>query len=218
MTSEIRRRGRPRKTESTYADTRNDLIRSGLELLTQNGFLATGVDAIVKNAGVPKGSFYYYFKSKEEYAQAVLHAYDSFFEHKLKKHLHQPLCEPMLRLENFIHDACNGIKKYNFTRGCLVGNMMQESPGLPQSFIKQLQDVLESWQELVASCLSDALTSGEICSEMNDKQLAAIFWSGWEGAVMRSKLYSSTQPVYDFWNYFKTSVRYQSSQEATEVQ
>ena len=40
--------GRPRKTESTYADTRNDLIRSGLELLTQNGFLATGVDAIVK--------------------------------------------------------------------------------------------------------------------------------------------------------------------------
>lgn len=60
MTGENRGRGRPRKTESTYADTRNDLIRSGLELLTQNGFLATGVDAIVKNANVPKGSFYYY--------------------------------------------------------------------------------------------------------------------------------------------------------------
>ncbi len=41
MTGENRGRGRPRKTESTYADTRNDLIRSGLELLTQNGFLAT---------------------------------------------------------------------------------------------------------------------------------------------------------------------------------
>jgi TetR/AcrR family transcriptional repressor of nem operon len=35
----------------------------------------------------------------------------------------------MVRLENFINDACEGIKKYNFTRGCLVGNMMQESPG-----------------------------------------------------------------------------------------
>ncbi|MGS6269660.1 TetR/AcrR family transcriptional regulator, partial [Enterobacter hormaechei] len=76
MTGEIRGRGRPRKTESTYTDTRNDLIRSGLELLTQNGFLSTGVDAIVKNASVPKGSFYYYFKSKEEYAQTVLSAYD----------------------------------------------------------------------------------------------------------------------------------------------
>ncbi|WP_312776213.1 TetR family transcriptional regulator C-terminal domain-containing protein [Pseudescherichia sp.] len=215
MTGESRGRGRPRKTESTYADTRKDLIRSGLELLTQNGFLSTGVDAIVKNASVPKGSFYYYFKSKEEYAQTVLSAYDSFFVHKLKKHLHDSSCTPLMRLENFIDDACYGIKKYNFTRGCLVGNMMQESPGLPLSFIKQLQDILERWQALVAACLSDALTSGEICSDMNNTQLASIFWSGWEGAVMRAKLYCSTQPVYDFWSYFKTSVRYQPSQEVT---
>lgn len=174
MTGENRGRGRPRKTESTYADTRNDLIRSGLELLTQNGFLATGVDAIVKNANVPKGSFYYYFKSKEDYAQTVLNAYDSFFEHKLKKHLHESSCTPMVRLENFINDACEGIKKYNFTRGCLVGNMMQESPGLPQSFIKVLQNILESWQALVAACLSDALSSGEISSNMNNTQLAVM--------------------------------------------
>ncbi|MDJ4624475.1 TetR/AcrR family transcriptional regulator [Salmonella enterica] len=110
MTGELRGRGRQRKTESTYTDTRNDLIRSGLELLTQNGFLSTGVDAIVKNASVPKGSFYYYFKSKEEYAQTVLNAYDSFFVHKLKKHLYEPSCTPMMRLENFIDDACDGIK------------------------------------------------------------------------------------------------------------
>ncbi|RNM05350.1 TetR/AcrR family transcriptional regulator [Dickeya undicola] len=218
MTGETRGRGRPRKTESSYADTRDDLIRSGLELLTQNGFLSTGVDAIVKNAGVPKGSFYYYFKSKEEYAQTVLNAYDTFFEHKLKKHLHVPSNAPMVRLEHFINDACNGIKKYNFTRGCLVGNMMQETPGLPPSFIKQLQDILERWQALVAACLSDALSSREICSEMNDKQLAAIFWSGWEGAVMRAKLYCSTQPVYDFWSYFKASVHYKPSQEAITKQ
>jgi len=214
MSGETRGRGRPRKTESTYADTRDDLIRSGLELLTLNGFLSTGVDAIVKNANVPKGSFYYYFKSKEEYAQIVLDAYDSFFEHKLKKYLHMPSCAPMVRMDHFIHDACEGIKKYNFTRGCLVGNMMQESPGLPTSFIQQLQDILENWQALVAACLSEALSSGEITSGMNEKQLAAIFWSGWEGAVMRAKLYCSTQPVLDFWDYFKASVQYQPSQEA----
>ncbi|MCS1421247.1 MAG: TetR family transcriptional regulator C-terminal domain-containing protein [Hafnia sp.] len=213
MGGETRGRGRPRKTESTYADTRNDLIRSGLELLTQNGFFSTGVDAIVKNANVPKGSFYYYFKSKEEYAQTVLEAYDSFFEYKLKKHLQTTSSTPMGRMENFIVDACSGIEKYKFTRGCLVGNMMQESPGLPPSFIKQLRDILESWQAIVATCLSEALSSGEICSEMSDMQLSAIFWSGWEGAVMRAKLYRSTQPVYDFWRYFKGSLGYQARQE-----
>ena len=214
MTGEIRGRGRPRKTESTYADTRDALIRSGLELLTINGFLSTGIDAIVKNANVPKGSFYYYFKSKEEYAQAVLNAYNNFFEHKLKKHLNEPSCTPMTRLENFIGDACNGIEKYHFTRGCLVGNMMQESPGLPPSFIELLKKILERWQSLVAVCLSDALSSGEICSELNNTQLAAIFWSGWEGAVMRAKLYSTIRPVYDFWSYFKISVRYQPAEDA----
>jgi len=218
MNGETRGRGRPRKTESAYADTRNDLIRSGLELLTLNGFLSTGVDAIVKNANVPKGSFYYYFKSKEEYAQTVLNAYDSFFEHKLKKYLHMSSCAPMTRMDNFIHDACEGIKKYNFTRGCLVGNMMQESPGLPPSFIKQLQDILENWQALVAACLSEALSSGEITSGMNEKQLAAIFWSGWEGAVMRAKLYCSTQPVLDFWDYFRASVQYHPSQQTAAEQ
>ena len=90
--------------------------------------------------------------------------------------------------------------------------MMQESPGLPPSFINQLQCILESWQALVAACLSDALSSGEICSDMNDTQLAAIFWNGWEGAVMRAKLYCSTKPLYEFWNYFKTSVHYHPPQ------
>ncbi|WP_038905177.1 TetR/AcrR family transcriptional regulator [Dickeya zeae] len=215
MTDTTRGRGRPRKTESTYSDTRNDLIRSGLELLTQNGFLSTGVDAIVKNANVPKGSFYYYFKSKEEYVQTVLNAYDSFFEHKLKKHLLDTSCTPIQRLENFINDACDGIKKYNFTRGCLVGNMMQESPGLPPSFIKQLQEILDSWQRLVSACLTEALSVGEIISDVSEQQLAAIFWSCWEGAVMRTKLYGTTQPIHDFWNYFKISVGYKS--ELTEL-
>ena len=214
MVGEIRGRGRPRKRESSYADTREDLIRSGLELLTKNGFLSTGIDAIVKNAHVPKGSFYYYFRSKEEYAQAVLNAYDSFFKHKLKKHLNEPSCTPMMRMENFIRDACAGIEKYNFSRGCLVGNLMQESPGLPPSFIELLQSILARWQALVAACLSDALSAGEICSELNDTQLAAIFWSSWEGAVMRAKLYCSVQPVYDFWSFFKISVRYQPAGQA----
>ena len=60
MTGEMARR--PRK-QSTY--TRNDLIRKGLNCSRRMVFLSTGVDAIVKNASVPKGSFYYYFKSKK---------------------------------------------------------------------------------------------------------------------------------------------------------
>lgn len=140
--------GRPRKTESTYADTRNDLIRSGLELLTQNGFLATGVDAIVKNANVPKGSFYYYFKSKEDYAQTVLNAYDSFFEHKLKNiYMNHPAHQWYVwKISSMM--PVRGLK-IQFTRGCTVGNMMQESQGFPNPSLKYYRIFLRAGRHLL---------------------------------------------------------------------
>ncbi|MFT8210344.1 MAG: TetR family transcriptional regulator [Symbiopectobacterium sp.] len=133
-----RGRGRPPKTDASYnasyKDTREVLIRSGLALLTQNGFLSTGIDAIVKNVGVPKGSFYYYFENKEDYGRAVLASYDSFFQHKLNKFLSDASVTPMKRLSHFVADVGRGMQKYAFTRGCLVGNLMQEASGLPDAF------------------------------------------------------------------------------------
>lgn len=218
MTEKPRARGRPRNAERAGGDARHDLIRSGLELLTQNGFLSTGIDALVRNANVPKGSFYYYFTNKEEYVSAVLSSYDSFFEHKLRKHLCDRDFTPLERMDNFINDACKGMEKYSFTRGCLVGNMMQESPGLPPSFIKQLREILQNWQTIVSSCLGEALQTGEISSNFSEIKLAEIFWSGWEGAVMQAKIYCSAQPVCDFWDYFKSSVRYQNGMNMQDKQ
>ncbi|MGM0537448.1 MAG: TetR/AcrR family transcriptional regulator, partial [Pseudomonadota bacterium] len=59
------RRGRPPRVTRDDPDTRASLIRSGLEVLTEQGFTASGIDGILRRVGVPKGSFYYYFDSKE---------------------------------------------------------------------------------------------------------------------------------------------------------
>ena len=81
------RRGRPPKVDRQFDDTRQALIRSGLEVLTETGYLAAGIDAVIKNIAVPKGSFYHCFKSKEAFGLAVLAAYGDFFAHKLDKFL-----------------------------------------------------------------------------------------------------------------------------------
>ncbi|MGL9750598.1 MAG: TetR/AcrR family transcriptional regulator [Symbiopectobacterium sp.] len=112
-----RGRGRPPKTDASYKDTRKMLIRSGLALLTQNGFLSTGIDAIVKNVDVPKGSFYHYFESKEDYRRTVLASYDSFFQHKLNKFLSDASVTPMKRLSHFVADAGRGMQRYAFIPG-----------------------------------------------------------------------------------------------------
>ena len=78
------RRGRPPKVSRDNPDTRAALIRSGLEQLTEHGFAASGIEPILKKVGVPKGSFYHYFASKEVFGQIVLQNYADYFLTKLK--------------------------------------------------------------------------------------------------------------------------------------
>ncbi|MFM2480370.1 TetR/AcrR family transcriptional regulator [Celerinatantimonas sp. YJH-8] len=197
-----RQRGRPPKSERGYDDTRQVLIQSGVELLTIYGYLGSGVDAIVKKANVPKGSFYHYFANKEAFGHAVLEAYGHYFAHKLDKHLGIEAHPPLQRLANFVEDAKAGMARYQFCRGCLVGNMLQEVPQLSEQFAQQLQQILADWQQRIADCLAQAKACQNIRADIDETQMAELFWSGWEGAVMRAKLFKSTQPLDQFWSYF----------------
>jgi len=209
--SEKPRRGRPPKTARELANTRELLIRSGLEVITTTGYLAAGIEAIIKNIAVPKGSFYHYFKSKNEFGMVVLETYGQFFAHKLDKFLLNTQLSPLQRLAAFVVHAGQGMAKYDFKRGCLVGNLLQETPLLPDDFPAQLQAILHDWQSRVAHCLQQGQLTGEINSTLDASMLAQQFWSGWEGAVMRAKLFRSVAPLDQFWLFFHQCVAIEST-------
>jgi TetR/AcrR family transcriptional repressor of nem operon len=200
------RRGRPPKVEREFTDTRQELIRSGLEVLTETGYLSAGIDAVIKNIAVPKGSFYHCFKSKQEFGLAVLAAYGSFFAHKLDKHLLDTRLSPLERMTAFVLHAGQGMAKFQFRRGCLVGNLLQETPLLPDEFPVQLKTILGEWETRVARCFAEAQAQGAVPAEASTENLALVFWSGWEGAVMRAKLYQSADPLNQYWEFFLHSI------------
>lgn len=200
------RRGRPPKVERDFTDTRAELIRSGLEIITETGYLAAGIEAVIKNINVPKGSFYHCFKSKQEFGIAVLTAYGDFFAHKLDKFLTDTRLAPLQRLEAFVHDAGVGMAKYAFRRGCLVGNLLQETPLLPQPFPQHLMAILADWETRLALCLDEARSRDELAQHTDVQALARLFWSGWEGAVMRAKLFRSAEPLNQYWAFFRHSI------------
>ncbi|AGN84709.1 TetR family transcriptional regulator [Enterobacter sp. R4-368] len=200
------RRGRPPKVERDFTDTRQELIRSGLEVLTETGYLSAGIDAVIKNIAVPKGSFYHCFKSKQEFGMAVLAAYGDFFAHKLDKFLTDTQRSPLQRMAAFVHHAGQGMAKYDFRRGCLVGNLLQETPLLPEAFPARLKAILADWETRVATCLDEAKVCGELPPDAASRELARVFWSGWEGAVMRAKLFRSVEPLDQYWEFFHHSI------------
>lgn len=201
-----RKRGRPPKINRDFDDIRKALLHSGVELITENGFISSGIDTIVKRVNVPKGSFYHYFKNKEDFGQQVIAEYGRYFARKLDKHLSQQDRLPLDRIQLFVEDAKTGMTRFEFKRGCLVGNMMQETPQLSEACSLQLQHALSEWKDKIKSCLTDAKQAQQISLNIDEEFYAAQFWSGWEGAVMRAKLFHSTAPLDDFWNYFRCSI------------
>lgn len=190
-----RRRGRPPKQREALGDTRELLLRAGLEVLTEKGFSATGIDEILGRAGVPKGSFYHYFASKEAFGLGLIERYGEFFARKLDRHLDNRSLPPLARLHAFVDDAKAGMARLGYRRGCLIGNLGQEMGSLPESFRARLQETFEDWQVRFSACLKEAQEAGEVARSADTDQLAAFFWIGWEGAVLRAKLEQSARPL-----------------------
>lgn len=202
-----RGRGRPPKDQAALRETKAALIRSGMELLTEKGYSATGIDEILRKVGVPKGSFYHYFGSKDAFGSVLIKNYSSYFEHKLDKFLLDEEYSPIDRLAAFMNDAVEGMARYEFKRGCLIGNLGQEMGALPEQFRDQLKTVFNNWQQKVEQCLEEAKAAGQIPDTTECKSAAYLFWTGWEGAVLRAKLERSPNALKTFSEFFLTSLR-----------
>lgn len=202
--SETKRRrvGRPRGDDQARQQTRERLLRCGIEILTEKGFASTGIDEILKTVGVPKGSFYHYFSSKDDFGRAVIEGYAAYFADKLDRWLRDETVTPLARMQNFVKDAKDGMARHNFKRGCLIGNMGQELGTTHAEFRDALEAVFHDWQARVSACLALAQTAGEISPNADCEQLAEFFWIGWEGAILRAKLTRSNAPLDLFANTY----------------
>ncbi|MGB7649813.1 MAG: TetR family transcriptional regulator C-terminal domain-containing protein, partial [Gallionella sp.] len=150
---------------------------------------------ILRRGGLPKGSFYHYFDSKEAFGAELIERYAAYFSRKLERHLGDDKVSPLMRLRNFVADAHAGMARHDFRRGCLIGNLGQEMGALPESFRARLVGVFADWQNHFARCLVATQDAGELSRQADGTELAAFFWMGWEGAVLRAKLERNGLPL-----------------------
>lgn len=189
-------------------DTRSDIIKIGTELISRLGFNATGIDAILKEAAVPKGSFYHYFKSKEDFGLAVIDRFAEGFERRLETFLDDEEVTPLNRIRNFLETGLARVSQNRCTRGCLIGNLGQEMADRNELFRARLDDVFSMWKVRFAACLTEAQQQGELPQDRDAELLAGFILSGFEGAILRAKVMKSPQPIRDFIEVlFSTTLR-----------
>lgn len=200
------RRGRPKRNWDE-SEARRRLVRAGLAHLTEKGYSAVGVDEILKAASVPKGGFYHYFQGKADFGSHLIDAYHAYFAAKLDAAFLNETLPALDRLHAFTEDAERGMARHDFRRGCLVGNLGQEMGALPEEFRQKLTDVLEDWQHRTADCLRLAQEEGTLARSCDPEALAAFFWIGWEGAVLRAKLERRADPLRTFATVFFNMIK-----------
>lgn len=186
MSSEKKKRG---------SDKRTCLVRVGVSKFTERSFYNTSIDELVSAADVPKGSFSYYFGDKNKYTVEVIKSYGDYFSKKLDRILLNKSLPPIDRLEKFIDEAAKGMERYDFRRGCLVGNLGQELAALDEGYRSVLLETLRSWQQRVLACLNEAQENGTLSSDIDTAAMAKLFWYAWEGAVLGAKLERSRAPL-----------------------
>lgn len=178
-------------------DVRRRLLHAGLELVHAHGFAASGVKDITDAAGVPKGSFYAYFPSKEAFAAAVLDHYWSDIESRLLPIL-ESSGSTRERITHFFNALADEHEAGDFLLGCLVGNMSLELGGSSEPVRAELTRILGRWDDAVAACVRNGQVDSGVRTDRSADEIAASLIEAWEGAALRGKVTRSRAPYERF--------------------
>ncbi len=177
-------------------DTRTRLLESGLACFSARGFHGTGIQEIVAAAGVPKGSFYNHYPSKEDFGAAIIHHYGEAFLQKWRLSLEgasarSPLAALRESYEQLLasHECCQP------KVGCLVGNLAAEISSSSPACQEAMARVIASWREGFTEYLRRGQGLGEVRTDVTAEALADFFWCAWEGSLLAMKIQGSTTPV-----------------------
>lgn len=167
--------------------TRNVVLNAGSKLFIERGFTACSVQDITDAAGVPKGSFYNHFKSKEALAAEVLIEYAKGTTDR--SILSNSKFPPLLRLKK--HFAALNDHFSQCHDGCLVGKFMAEvSEDTPQ-IRDELLKVLILWGDQISAVIAEGQQQGSIRTDLKASELAHFLIDSYEGAILRTRVEKS---------------------------
>ena len=177
-------------------DKRDLILAKGAQVMTRRGYHDTGVLEIVQAAGIPKGSFYHYFASKEDFAlQALEHLYLPRLERYQAALLESPL-SPRARILGYYADLVAHFARQECPEyHCFIGSLSFEMAELSQPIGQHVEAILLRSVRVLAGCLEQACAASELDPDTDCLALAEFIGNAWEGALLRMKVGRSVTPL-----------------------
>ncbi|MFD6918900.1 TetR/AcrR family transcriptional regulator [Streptomyces sp. NPDC059944] len=183
------------------SDAREKILGAAQSLIELRGYSALGVAEICKAAGVPKGSFYYFFESKEALALAVIDEQWAGQKSAWARALGGDE-EPLIRLRRLfeVTEAAQlaGQQSCGTVSGCMFGNLTLEMSNQTESVRDRLQAIFEEQVGMVESVVAEALARHDIAVADSGEAARAVV-AQLEGQVLFAKLYNNTRRLGPLW-------------------
>lgn len=176
-------------------DIPNQLIAAGRELFSQHGYNATGIQQITDLAGVPKGSFYNHFDSKEAFAAAIIDQYAEQLRQTWQAMMSTAPLQPLAAISHAFAQMIAHHERATCWKGCLIGNFAAEMAESSALCREHLASAMNGWRANLTGLIRTAQEAGEVRGDMDAAVLAALMWDVWEGALLRMKVEQSVTPL-----------------------
>lgn len=174
---------------------RESLLNQGVVFFMNQGYHGTGLQEILDAVNVPKGSFYNYFSSKEEFGAAVIQHYIEPFILRLSAHLQQSGSDALGAIRRYFAELIVELEENKFKGGCLLGSLMGEIGSNSDVCQQSLQSAIARYRDLLQSGLAQAQQQGSVRTDKTPEEMADLLINTWQGALLRMQIEKSSAPV-----------------------
>lgn len=178
----------------------NRFLEAGEKLIRQKGYQDTSLNDILDLMDAPKGSFYNYFRSKEDFTLRVIHYYGERMSKFIENFLRDRHYTPLNRLENLYRALIDINKAEEWRKGCLVNNILTEEGGKKTPLGTEANMEFRKWIKKIAECVKEGQENGEIINSDEPETIAEYLHGGFFGAMSLMKGTRNEQPLLNWYD------------------
>ncbi|WP_395824971.1 TetR/AcrR family transcriptional regulator [Collimonas sp.] len=188
--------------QTNYDTTRRHILDAGQKIIAVKGFSGVGLSEILSAAEIPKGSFYHYFASKEQYGKALMEQYVEDYRRALEQLLQsaagpgqqalEPARERLLHYWSNWRETQAGVETMD---KCLVVKLSAEVADLSDDMRQALCDGTQQVMARLADCIAEGISDGSLQARLKPNTTAQMLYQLWLGASLLAKLQRDRSPL-----------------------
>ena len=178
-------------TETPSPSAKDQLFDCGERLIAHKGFVGVGLAEILSAAGVPKGSFYHYFGSKERFGEALLTRYTAAYLVQLDQLLQAdgtPARQRLMRYWSHWNVSQCDASAHDGGGKCLIVKLSAEVADISETMRLALRDGTDQVVQRIAGCIDEGRADGSVPDALDAHDTALTLYELWLGASLLAKL------------------------------